>query len=126
MLEPSALKRSAPRLTSDDIDSLKKILALQTSTSTAFDTAANHWKFHQVLYSRMGRSRTLEIIEKLNLQLVRYLLPIWAAVGVQSNWGQTHKDMLIQIEKGDHIDAAEELRNDIEQTMIRVVKDLSF
>lgn len=126
MLEPSALERSAPRLSPDDILLLRDFLKRQSPEFTPIETATNHWNFHRLLYSRMGRPRTLEIIENLNLQLNRYLVPIWAAVGIQSDWSEDHSHLITLIENRDYSGAVQELRNDIEKTMIRVVKDISL
>ena len=59
LLEPEALERSAPRLTPDDLSQLENYLTIQSDDFTPLETASNHWDFHCLLYSRMGRPRTL-------------------------------------------------------------------
>ena len=125
-LEPNALARSAPRLTPEDLSQIKNTLALQHADSTPLETASNHWNFHRLLYGRMGRPRTLEIIERLNLHIIRYLVPVWAAVGIQPDWVSHHQSLVTLVERGDVAEAVEELQNDLDKTTLRVLKDLTL
>ncbi|MFP6744222.1 MAG: GntR family transcriptional regulator [Alphaproteobacteria bacterium] len=125
LLEPEALERSAPRLTPDDLSQLENYLTIQSDDFTPLETASNHWDFHCLLYSRMGRPRTLEIIERLNLHLNRYLVPIWSTVGIQSDWVSNHRTLLTLVERGDITGAVKKLRRDLDTTMLRVVKDIT-
>jgi DNA-binding GntR family transcriptional regulator len=125
LLEPKALERSAPWLKPDDLSRLNNYLTIQSDDFTAIETASNHWNFHRLLYSRMGRPRTLEIIERLNLHLNRYLVPIWSTIGIQSDWVSDHRTLITLVEHGDIAGAVEELRRDLDTTMLRVVKDIT-
>ena len=125
LLEPEALERSAPRLTPDDLSQLENYLTIQSDDFTPLETASNHWNFHCLLYSRMGRPRTLEIIERLNLHLNRYLVPIRSTVGIQSDWVSDHRTLLTLVERDDITGAVEELRRNLDTTMLRVVKDIT-
>lgn len=125
LLEPKALERSAPRLKPDELSQLEHYLAIQSDDFTAIETASNHWNFHRLLYSRMGRPRTLEIIERLNLHLNRYLVPIWSTVGIRPDWVGDHRTLITLVERGDIAGAVEELRRDLDTTMLRVVKDIT-
>ena len=125
LLEPNALERSAPRLKPDDLAQLKTYLTIQSDDFTAIETASNHWNFHRLLYSHMRRPRTLEIIERLNLHLNRYLVPIWSTIGIQSDWASHHRTLITPVERGDITGAVEELRSDLDTTKRRVLKDIT-
>ena len=126
LLEPMALERSAPKLKPENFSRLRDILAIQSAECTAIETASNHWNFHKLLYSQMGRPRTLEIIEQLNLHLNRYLVPVWSTIGIQDDWVSHHSALVTFIESGNFSGAVKELRSDLDKTMIRVVKEISI
>ena len=66
-----------------------------------------------------------EIIERLNLHLNRYLVPIWSTIGIQPDWASHHRSLVTLVERGDIAGAVEELRRDLDATMGRVLKDIT-
>lgn len=62
----------------------------------------------------MGCPRTLEINERLNVHIIRYLVAIGATVGIQPGWISHHRSLERLVERGNVGEAAEELQNDLD------------
>jgi DNA-binding GntR family transcriptional regulator len=77
LIEPDVLRRAIPKLTEDDFLRAEEIL----DTARASFQSATHvgqwgelnWKFHSTLYAPAGRPRSMAVIEKLNINIDRYL-----------------------------------------------------
>src|SRR5258708_7666497 len=74
LLEPHAMRLSAPQLTPADLADAATILKAADKTRDGVDRSERHWAFHRLLYSRADRPRLLETIDKLYLSINRYLL----------------------------------------------------
>jgi DNA-binding GntR family transcriptional regulator len=90
LLEPQALRRSAPRLTAADFIQAEKILHRAEETSDPLDRADLHWEFHKSLYQQALRPRLLAQIAGLYRSINRYLLPMWASCGLSPGWVESH------------------------------------
>src|ERR1700733_14135663 len=86
LLEPQALRRSAPRLTPADFIQSEKILPRAAETSAPLNRADLHWEFHRSLYQQAERPRLLAQIASLYRSINRYLLPVWASYGLSPGW----------------------------------------
>jgi DNA-binding GntR family transcriptional regulator len=90
LLEGRALQLSAPALTERDIQAAERVLKRAVKKSAPAERARLHWEFHHVLYSKAARPRMVAQIESLHISLQRYLLPVWADVGLAPNWEASH------------------------------------
>jgi DNA-binding GntR family transcriptional regulator len=108
LLEPQALRRSAPRLTGGDLAAASAILDAAEASADAVERSEAHWAFHRRLYARAERPRLLEQIDKLYLQINRYLLEAWTQAGLSHDWNQSHEAILDHL-RARRIDAAAEL-----------------
>jgi DNA-binding GntR family transcriptional regulator len=90
LLEPQALRRSAPRLTAADFMQSEKILQRAAEASDPLERADLHWEFHKSLYQQAERPRLLAQIASLYRSINRYLLPVWARYGLSAGWVESH------------------------------------
>ncbi len=114
LLEPQALRRSAPRLTPADFMQSEKILQRAAETSDPLDRADLHWEFHRSLYQQAGRPRLLAQIANLYRSINRYLLPLWASHGLSPGWVESHLTIIAAV-RDNNIDEA--CRLIVEQTI---------
>jgi DNA-binding GntR family transcriptional regulator len=101
LLEPHALRRSAPRLTPADFMQSEKILQRAAETSDPLDRADLHWEFHKSLYQQTERPRLLAEIASLYRSINRYLLPTWASCGLSPGWVESHLTILAAVRDND-------------------------
>jgi DNA-binding GntR family transcriptional regulator len=77
LLEPDILRRAIPRLSAEDLNRAKEILEVEAAAfrnpSGAGGWGELNWKFHSSLYAAAGRPRSLALIEKVNINLSRYM-----------------------------------------------------
>ena len=114
LLEPQALRRSAPNLTPADFIQSEKILQRAAATSDPLERADLHWEFHRSLYHRAARPRLLAQIANLYRSINRYLLPVWASHGLSPGWVDSHLTIIAAV-RGNDIDEA--CRLIVEQTI---------
>jgi DNA-binding GntR family transcriptional regulator len=114
LLEPHALKRSAPRLTPADLIQSEKILHRAAETSDLLDRAHLHWEFHRSLYQQAERPRLLAQVASLYRSINRYLLPVWASYGLSPGWVESHLTIIAAV-RNNNIDEA--CRLIVEQTV---------
>lgn len=105
LLEPHALRRSAPALTSVDLAHSETILMNAAKTSDPLERADLHWEFHRSLYKKADRPRLLAQIAGLYRSINRYLLPAWSSFGLSPGWVESHLLIVSTVRSGD-IDAA--------------------
>ncbi|TGN89061.1 GntR family transcriptional regulator [Bradyrhizobium yuanmingense] len=105
LLEPHALRHSAPRLTSADLQYSEDVLSKAAQASDPLERANLHWEFHRSLYKRAERPRLLAQIGALYQGINRYLLPAWANSGLSPGWVDSHLLIVAKIRDG-HIDEA--------------------
>ena len=108
LLEPHALRRSAPRLTAADLQYSEAVLAKAAKATDPLDRADLHWEFHRSLYKRAERPRLLAQIANLYQGINRYLLPAWANSGLSSDWVDSHLLIVAALRDG-NIDEASRL-----------------
>jgi len=124
MLEPHALRLSAPHLTAKDYDEAEELLQQVRPVGISTEAAALHWSFHNRLYSRSGRPRLLGQIASLQVAINRYVLPIWRTVGLSADWDESHQVIVDALREGD-VDKAASLTGDqIEHAMQRMLEQL--
>lgn len=77
MIEPDLLRRAIPRMTPAVLDRAGEILEMEAA---AFECPSDigawgkyNWMFHSTLYRPANRPQTMEIIERLNRNVDRYL-----------------------------------------------------
>ena len=90
LLEGRALQLSAPSLTEGEIHAAERVLRRAIKKTASSERARHHWEFHRILYSKAARPRMIAQIESLHISLQRYLLPVWADVGLAPNWEASH------------------------------------
>jgi DNA-binding GntR family transcriptional regulator len=108
LLEPHALRLSAPRLNQADLEQSEAILIRAAEATDALDRARLHWDFHRSLYKRAERPRLLAQIASLYQGINRYLLPAWATSGLSKGWVDSHLMLVASLRDGD-IDRASKL-----------------
>jgi len=101
LLEPHALRHSAPRLTPADLQHSEAILMKADQAVDPLDRANLHWEFHRSLYKRAERPRLLAQIGSLYHGINRYLLAAWASSGLSSDWVDSHLLIVARIRDGD-------------------------
>jgi DNA-binding GntR family transcriptional regulator len=101
LLEPHALRHSAPRLTRSDFEYSETLLVKAAKASDPLERASLHWEFHRSLYHRADRPRLLAQIASLYQSINRYLLPAWASAGLSANWVESHLTIVAAIRSGD-------------------------
>lgn len=124
LLEPYALRLSAPHLTTRDYDDAERILEQLRPSGLGAEAAASHWTFHNRLYSGCGRPRLLAQIASLQVAINRYVLPIWRTVGLSADWDDTHRDIVDALRAGDVDRAAGMTGAQIEHAMHRMLDQL--
>ncbi|GLR94989.1 transcriptional regulator [Bradyrhizobium liaoningense] len=100
LLEPHALRHSAPRLTSADLQYSEDVLSKAAQASDPLERANLHWEFHRSLYKRAERPRLLAQIGALYQGINRYLLPAWAKSGLSPGWVDSHLLIVAKIRDG--------------------------
>ena len=123
-LEPRALELAMPFISAANLSEIEGILASSAPTDTSRESVEKHWRFHQTLYRPSRRQRMLAAIEAQHLHLNRYLLPNWALVGVGSHWAAVEVALLDLIKTKRESEAIAFLRDDIEKTIVRVLRVL--
>ncbi|MCC7276524.1 MAG: GntR family transcriptional regulator [Alphaproteobacteria bacterium] len=108
LLEPHALRLSAPALTADDLARAAATLRAAASATDPAERARLHWDFHRALYARADRPRLLAQIDGLYVNISRYLSPLWQRVGLSPGWVESHMTIVDAIARGD-VDAAARL-----------------
>ncbi len=108
LLEPQAMRLSAPQLTAADLADAATILKAADKTRDGVDRSERHWAFHRLLYSRADRPRLLETIDKLYLSINRYLLHAWPHAGLSPDWHESH-DAILDHLRAKRFDAAVEM-----------------
>jgi DNA-binding GntR family transcriptional regulator len=101
LLEPHAVRRSAPRLTAADLQYSEAVLTKAAQAADLLDRANLHWQFHCSLYKRAERPRLLAQIGGLYQGINRYLLPAWASSGLSPDWVDSHLLIISKIRDGD-------------------------
>ena len=124
LLEPYALRLSAPHLTGRDYDDVEKILERLRPSGLGTEAAVSHWMFHNRLYSACGRPRLLAQISSLQLAINRYVLPVWRTVGLSADWDDTHREIVDALRAGDVEEAARVTAAQIEHAMHRMLDQL--
>lgn len=124
LLEPRALELSGPRLEKQTFSDLRTLLGGNNSNWSAEETADRHWAFHKLLYSRAGRPRTFDILDRLNSHIVRYMLPLWSSIGIGEDWRSHHLRLVELVERDKIDDAIEELKADLVKTKARVLEHM--
>ncbi len=124
LLEPYALRLSAPHLTARDYDDAEKILEQLRPSGLGTEAAVSHWMFHNRLYSACGRPRLLAQISSLQLAINRYVLPVWRTVGLSADWDDTHHEIVDALRAGDVEQAARVTGAQIEHAMHRMLDRL--
>ena len=105
LLEGRALGLSAPRLNEVDLRRAEERLRAAITKDTPAERARLHWEFHRALYAKIDRPRLIAQIESLHISLQRYLLPVWADIGLAPDWEASHFGITEAIRR-DEIDRA--------------------
>ena len=124
LLEPHALKLSAPHLTDRDYDAAEATLGQVRLAGVGAQAAALHWEFHNRLYSRCARPRLLGQISALQLPINRYVLPVWQAVGLSADWDDSHSKIVTALRSGDVDEAARMTAEQISEALVRMLDHL--
>lgn len=121
LLEPRALRLSAPHLAANDYAEAERLLAQVAPAGVGAAAATLHWRFHNLLYAKAKRPRLLGQIEALHVAINRYVLPVWRTVGLSADWDDSHQSIVDALKVGD-VDAAVELtKRQIEEAAERMV-----
>lgn len=106
LLEPHALRLSAPRLTTADLAEAEATLKRAGQSIDPAERARLHWEFHRALYAKAERPRLLAQIAGLYVSINRYLLPLWSRVGLSPAWVASHLTIVEAIRRQDIDEAA--------------------
>jgi DNA-binding GntR family transcriptional regulator len=122
LLEPQALELSIPRLSGEQLEHARGLLAFSGTTDDPREMVGNHWNFHRALYAAAGRPRLLALIEQQHNLLFRYLLPDWAMFGVMKDWGTGEHGFMALVEQRRAKEAGDWLRRDLKAAAERVIR----
>lgn len=120
LLEPHALRLSAPDLSIDDLTVAEAILHQAAATSDLLERARLHWEFHRTLYSRAQRPRVLDQLALMHTSLSRCLLPAWSRVGISPGWVDSHMLILAALRQSDVDQACAEIVRQISDAAQRM------
>ncbi|RWC61807.1 GntR family transcriptional regulator [Mesorhizobium sp.] len=126
VLEPIALKKSAPHLTEADLVEAEKMLKRVRRHWKTAEGAALHWEFHQKLYSKAQRPRLIAQIKSLQLSISRYIHKEWLEVGLVDGWDADHQDIVDALRAGKPDYAAQLVADQIEVAAARVRQRLTI
>jgi DNA-binding GntR family transcriptional regulator len=121
LLEGRALSLSAPLLSESDLHAAETFLQSAVKKDTPTERARLHWEFHRILYSKIDRPRLLAQIESLHVSLQRYLLPVWADIGLAPHWEASHFGITEAIRRNEMEIALTTTVSQIEEATERVV-----
>ena len=76
--------------------------------------------------AKADRPRLLTQIGSLYVNITRYLLPLWARVGLSEDWVDSHLDIVSSIRDGDIEEASRLIVDQIAEASIRVRDVLRF
>jgi DNA-binding GntR family transcriptional regulator len=96
-LESDILARAIARMTDEDIEAARAILADLEASYDQGDMAnwgGLNWAFHQRLYLPSRRVRTLAILDAINLQIERYIRVHLVMTGGLEAAQQEHRELL--------------------------------
>ncbi|MFQ6242735.1 GntR family transcriptional regulator [Sinorhizobium meliloti] len=124
LLEPQALRLSAPFLKERDYEEAEAILDRVRATEIVPEAASLHWNFHNRLYVHANRPRLIAQIESLQLAISRYFLPVWRTVGLSEEWDDSHRDIVTALRNGDADEAVRLTSDQIQHAMHRMLDQL--
>ncbi len=124
LLEPHALRLSAPHLSPSDLAKAEAVLHRAAGTDDLLERARLHWEFHHALYARAERPRLLDQLGLLHTSLSRCLLPAWSRVGISSGWVGSHMQIVSAIRQQDVDTACKEIVRQIADAAERMRHDL--
>ena len=93
-LEPLALRLAFPRLTEADLSTAEKTLALTDTQPNVADWGEANWEFHRTLYQPSGRTRLLDLLGTLHLNVDRYLRFELSALSYKERSQSEHRAIL--------------------------------
>jgi DNA-binding GntR family transcriptional regulator len=125
LLEPHALRLSAPHLTASDFAEAEAILAQVRTVGVSSEAAFLHWKFHNVLSAKAGRPRLLAQIDSLQVAINRYVLPIWRRTGLSEHWDESHQSIVSALRAGDTAAAISLTESQIADAAERMISQLA-
>lgn len=120
LLEPQALRLSAPLLTAEDLAAAETTLRRAEESADQIERARLHWEFHRALYAKADRPRLLAQIGALYVNINRYLLPLWSRVGLSAHWADSHLTIVEAIRAKDFDKAVRLVRDQIFEASDRV------
>lgn len=124
LLEPHALRMSAPHLSAADLKAAEEILARAAASTDPFERSELHWAFHRQLYGRAGRPRLIAQLGQLYASITRYLLPIWSRTGLSAHWTDSHLEIVDAVRAGNVEKAARLVGNQIVEARERMRVEL--
>jgi len=93
-LETMLIARAIPRLGEDDFETIEAIVRKLDKARTLDDQLALNLDFHQHLYAKAGRPRTLAVLDRLRLALEPYLRLLWTRSTYKSRSQGDHRDII--------------------------------
>jgi DNA-binding GntR family transcriptional regulator len=93
-LETMLIARAIPRLGEEDFETIEAIVRKLDKARTLDDQLALNLDFHQHLYAKAGRPRTLAVLDRLRLALEPYLRLLWTRSTYKSRSQGDHRDIL--------------------------------
>jgi DNA-binding GntR family transcriptional regulator len=128
VLELDLLKRAIPNMTRASIDKSRRILDELDEAYTTRDIAqwgALNGKFHMSLYEPSGRSISLSLVNRISLQVDRYLRLQISRTDAMIDGSVEHKAMLDLCGQGKTTEALELLATHIRRTKAQLISILS-
>jgi DNA-binding GntR family transcriptional regulator len=119
MLEPYLLRCSAPRLNEADMLAAEAFVTQGSHHGLAAHARA-HWDFHRQLYSKANRPRSQAQLDVLYISISRYMLPVWASIGLSAGWDASHLGITAALRRNEIDDASKMLVDQIREAADRV------
>ncbi|MBE0690195.1 MAG: GntR family transcriptional regulator [Anaerolineae bacterium] len=128
VLELDLLERAIPNMTPESLDKSRRILDELDEAYTTHDIAqwgALNGKFHMSMYEPAGRSISLSLVNRISLQVDRYLRLQISMTEAMTDGAVEHKAMLDLCAQGKTAEALELLATHIRRTKAQLIGILS-
>lgn len=124
-LETTALRRAIPQLTIANLGQAEEILHAIEQEQNAARWGDLNWEFHATLYAPAGLPRLMDWVERLHIQVARYLVIYLAGMDYQAASQEEHRKILRSCRQGDPEAATEHLTHHLQSAADHLVSFLA-
>ncbi|MFC7518958.1 GntR family transcriptional regulator [Herbaspirillum sp. GCM10030257] len=115
-LECALIEASIPHMGPDDFDAAEAAIKKLEKARTVEEQLALNLEFHEALYRKANKPRTVAILDRLRTSLEPYLRLLWSRTGYRSQSQDDHIEILTLCKENKVKDAQHALRLHVEHT----------